>query len=290
MIAITRAALCAASCLLFTGIQAQERPLDAPEAAYWHEASSSWFVTNLGNGMDLSMDGSGFIARYDASGELTDARWLEGLHAPTGLVSVGTTLFVVDRDGLARIDLASATLAGKIPLPDAVFPNDVTATSDGALYVSDMAANRIYRVAPGAAEAEIWLESADLQHPNGLHPQADALVVAAWGLGLDLNTFATERPGTLLRVDLASREISAIGSGEPIGHLDGVVQVGEDYFVTDWMAGRLLRVSPDGEAEIVLSGLPQMADLGFSESGRVLAMPLMGDNRVLFLRLESLRR
>jgi len=170
-----------------------------------------------------------------------------------------------------------------IPLAGSEFVNDVAADSAGTMYVSDAATNRSYRIA--GETVETWLESSALQNPNGLWVAGATLVVASWGPMTDIATFATRHPGTLLRVDLKSQQITPVGSGAPIANFDGVVRVDAHYYATDWTGGRLLRISDSGEVATVLSGFSQLADLGFDAGRRVIGMPVMSDNRFVMLRL-----
>lgn len=259
--------------------------LDAPEAVHWHAPSRSWFVSSLGGGLSLERDGYGWISRYDADGTLLASRWIEFLDAPTGMASRDSRLYVVDRDGLLEIDVPQARVAARHALPGASFLNDVAAADDGTLYVSDTAANRIYRLAPGGAP-EVWVEDPALQSPNGLIVDGADLIVAAWGPMTDVATFATRHAGTLLRIERASRVISPLGKGDPIAHFDGVIAARGGYFATDWKGGRLLRVGKDGAVSEVLRGFSQLADLGFDADRGIIGLPVMSENRVIFLHLD----
>lgn len=261
--------------------------LDAPESAYWHAGTASWYVSNLGGGLSVERDGYGWIARFDAAGQPRDARWVQGLDAPTGMASVGDRLYVADRAGLVEIDIPAAKILRTIELPGAAFPNDVAASSDGTIYVSDMAGNRIYRVPPGS-DAEVWIESDALDNPNGLSVEGGTLVVATWGPMIDPAGFATRHPGTVLLVDRVTGAIRPLREGAQIANLDGIVRVGEHWFATDWSGGRLLRIDADGRHEVVMSGFLQLADLGYSAETHTLGLPLMGDDRLVLLRLGAL--
>lgn len=266
---------------------ANDNPLDAPEAAFWHARSRTWFVSNLGGGLSLERDGIGWLSRYDDSGNLLAARWLEGMDAPTGIAAVGDRLYVADRGGVHEIDVETATILRTITIAGSRFLNDVAAAPNGDLYVSDFEANRIYRL-NRQREAEVWLEGEQLQNPNGLIVDGEHLIIATWGPMTDPATFAVKHPGTLLKADLATRRLSAIGDGQPIASFDGVVSVGQHLFATDWPNGRLLRISPQGVVEEVLTGFSQLADLGYNPEREVLALPVMRDNRLIFLHLDTL--
>ena len=258
--------------------------LDAPENAYWHAESQSWFVSNLGGGLSLDTDGIGWVARFDPSGAVLAPRWADGLDAPTGMAAVEGSLYVVDRGRVHEIEIETGRTIREIELPGSEFANDAAATPEGQVFVSDTATNRIYRIVDG--KAAIWLESEELQSPNGLWISGQTLIVATWGPMTDIATFATKHPGTLLRIDIATKAISPVGKGDPIANFDGVVSVGDEYYATDWTGGRLLRIGSNGSVHTVLSGFEQLADLGYNADNKQLGLPVMKDNRFILLTLD----
>lgn len=274
--------------LLLVGLAGAEEQwiLDAPENAHWHPESRAWFVSNLGGGLSMEKDGYGWISRFDERGKLIASRWVEFLDAPTGMATVKDVLYVADRGSLVVIDIPTATIRERVELPHSQLANDVAAASNGDLYVSDTATNRIYRVR--SEKVEIWLESDQLQNPNGLWVDENELIVATWGPLTDIQTFATKHPGTVLKVNLDSKKIQPMGDGKPIANFDGIVRVGEVYFATDWVGGRLLRITTDGEVSTVLRGFSQLADLGYSPETGTIGLPVMGDNRFILLHLDAL--
>ncbi|MCM8812671.1 MAG: SMP-30/gluconolactonase/LRE family protein [Candidatus Omnitrophica bacterium] len=264
-------------------------PLDAPEAAFWHTESRTWFVSNLGGGISLARDGFGWLTRYDENGKLLNARWVEGMDAPTGIAAVGNLLYVADRAGVHEIDVKRAKILRTIEIPNSKFLNDIAAAPNGELFISDFEANRIYRL-NRERKAEVWLDGVELQNPNGLIVEGNNLIIATWGPMTDPSTFAVKHPGTLLKAELATRKLSPIGKGHPIASFDGVVAIGNHYFATDWPSGRLLRISKKGIVREVLTGFYQLADLGYNPEREVIAMPVMSDSRLIFLHLDALSK
>ncbi len=159
--------------------------------------------------------------------------------------------------------MAQAKILRTIEILRAAFLNDVAAAPNGDLFVSDFQGNRTYHLGHDRKPA-IGLEGETLQNPNGLTVDGGDLVIAK------------------------SRKLTPPGSGSPIASFHGVVKVGADYWATDWPGGRLLRISNAGDVQVVMSGFYQLADLGYDPGSKTIAMPIMSDNRLVFLRLGAL--
>lgn len=248
-----------------------------PESVVYDPRNDVLYVSNV-NGEPTAKTGDGFISRLSLDGNILELEWVTGLHAPKGTAVHGDRLYVADIDALVEIDIATGSIIERHVVDDAQFLNDVAAGNDGVVYVSDMALDRIHRLKDG--EFTIWLESAELENPNGLYVEPDRLIVAAWGIMTD--GFATETPGHLKAVSLSDKTVTSIGPGDPVGNLDGVERdIDGDYYVTDWMAGKLLHIMPDGTVETLLDLNQGSADLGYVPDKNLLLIPMMLDNKVL---------
>jgi len=259
--------------------------LDAPESAYFDKVSKSWFVSSLGGGfVTLEKDHYGWITRLDREGKIVDGRWVEGLDAPTGIASFKDKLYVGDRGVLVEIDIPSAKIIRKIPLPGSQFINDVAVASNGDIYVSDTFTDTIYRL-PYKGEIEVFFASKGLEYPNGLWVDGDNLVIATWGPMANRATFETSRKGTLKKLNLKTKKLANIGRGLPIANFDAVVKYGSYYYASDWVGGKLLRIDETGEVKVMLAGFNQFADFGIDTERGVLMMPEMSTNRVFTINL-----
>ncbi len=256
----------------------------APESAYWHAASQSWFVSNVA-GSPTEKDGKGWITRLDANGKRTKERWVDGLNAPKGIRINGRTLYVADIDELVVVDTTRAKVKARLKAPGATFLNDVAIGRGGEVYVSDTLTNAIYRCRSDRV-CEVFAKTEKLEGPSGLLVEGNRLVVAAWGIITDPATFGTKTPGHLLQVDLGTKEITPIGDGQPVGNLDGLEKDGADYLVTDWVAGKLLRISKSGTVTVLKDGFKNSADLGYDPARRLVAVPEMGGGKVQLLRVD----
>lgn len=249
-----------------------------PESVLYDEARQIFYVSNV-NGAPTDKDGAGHISKLTADGVVLEAEWITGLNAPKGLVMRGDQLFVSDIDQLVAIDLNIGEIAGSWDAEGAKFLNDPAVGDDGRVFVSDMLTNSIY-VLDGDS-LSLWLQDEALQHPNGLRIEEGRLLIAPWGKDLQ-EDFSTKVLGHLIAVDLASKAISNVGSGAPVGNLDGLEPDGQgNWLVTDWVAGALYRIKADGSFEKLIDLNQGSADLEVIEKDGLAIIPMMMDNKVV---------
>lgn len=252
-----------------------------PESVVYSENLNILFVSNV-NGKPNEKDGNGFISIVSIDGKPIKHKWVENLNAPKGLAISKNILYVADIDELVAIDIDHGKILQRYKVSDAKFLNDVTIDSDGNVYVSDMVLNRIHRLKDG--EFNIWIQSDELEGPNGLLFNGEDIVLASWGNMTD--GFNTEIPGHLKRISIKTKSIYSIGDKSPIGNLDGVE--GYDaigYFVTDWMNGVLFNIDKNGKTTKLLTLKQGSADLEYISKNSLLIIPMMNNNKLLAYRL-----
>ena len=252
-----------------------------PESVIYDPSNDVLFVSNV-NGSPTEKDGHGYISKVLLDGTILSKKWVIGLNAPKGLAIYEGTLYVSDIDTLVAIDIASGTISNSYQVDDAKFLNDVAANNDGRIFVTDMVLNRIHCLCDG--QFNIWLESPQLENPNGLHAEGDHLILAAWGVMTE--GFATEVPGHLKSISISDKSITSLG-GAPIGNLDGVESDGKDgYYVTDWMAGKLYQINKAGEATLLLELEQGMADHEVILEKNLIILPMMNNDKVLAYKIK----
>lgn len=133
--------------------------LVAPEAVRYDPVDDVYLIGNWGDGDESANDG--FITRVAAEdGALLEARWVVGsdripLQEPRGMVLTGDTLWIVDVRGVHAFGRATGAALGFVDLSSTEpgFLNDVAATPDGALWVTDTGTSRVIRIDPPVALA-----------------------------------------------------------------------------------------------------------------------------------------
>ncbi len=258
--------------------------IQSPESVYLDEASGFLFVSNIGAGGATAKDGDGYISKLTPDGKMLEPKWVVGLNSPKGLRSQGGTLWVSDIDRLVGIDIAEGAVRHAVEVEGAQFLNDVAADEHGAVYVSDMLGNKIHRYKDG--QLSVLADGEELESPNGLLVHGNRLVVAAWGSGIQ-DDFSTKTPGRLFSLNLDGKGKELI-TPNPAGNFDGVEPFGDNgYLVSDWYAGKVYLVRPDGSTQLVLQ-LPQgAADLAYLPRQRLLIVPQMLKDKVTAFKFPA---
>jgi hypothetical protein len=252
-----------------------------PESVAYDARNNVLYVSSV-NGPPADKDGNGFISRISLDGKMLTPEWITGLNAPKGMYVFNGKLYVSDIDTLVVIDIASGKISHRYTSAEGKFFNDVAAGADGTVYVSDSAAQTLYRLRNGHFEA--WLTDAKLNSPNGLLVEKDRLLVTSTG------TFTQQGPqgdGQLLAVSLADKSITSASGGKALGNLDGLEPDGDKgYYITDWPAGKLLYLPRSGTVRELLSVEPGTADLEYIPSKHLIVIPLMMSSHVVAYRVN----
>jgi hypothetical protein len=257
--------------------------LENPESAYYDPVSKLIFVSNVA-GNPSEKDGRGWISKLDTSGKMIDAQWVKGFNAPKGLRSYKDTLWVADIDELVAIDIGKGTVSKRVKIDGAKFLNDVAIDNDGAVYVSDTFGQKIYKVVDG--KPTVFAEGDQLEFPNGVLVHDDLLIVVGLG-NTDKSTPGPHFPGHIFSLDLATKKKELIAQ-QPLGTLDGVELDGSGgYYVSDYAAGKIYRVSSDGAVTLLLEGFKGSADIGVADSVQLLLVPRMEENKVTAYKLSD---
>lgn len=249
-----------------------------PESVVYDGQNQRLIVSNI-IGEPTGVDGEGSLSLVGMDGELIDAEWVTGLDAPKGSAIVDGTLFVADITNLRIVDLASGEYE-TVAVDGAGFLNDVTADADGNVYVTDTFSNRIYRYSNDMAE--VFVEDAALDNPNGILFDGDRLVVASFGVLAEAPEDMV--PGGLVSIDIESRAVAPIEGTEGTGFLDGIVKIGEAFILSDFFAGTIISFTPGSAPEVISTLAMGSADIG--TDGEAIFVPMMMEGELVKLTLQ----
>ncbi|WP_372366758.1 SMP-30/gluconolactonase/LRE family protein [Candidatus Uabimicrobium sp. HlEnr_7] len=242
---------------------------DTPESTYYDKATNTIYVSNVA-GSPTDKDGKGFIQKLDINGSMIDASFVSGLNAPKGMRIHKGTLWVSDIDRVISINVKDGSITQIIEISGSAFLNDIAVDDNGVVYVSDMMANKIFKIENN--KPTVFTAGPEVEYPNGLLIENGNLVVAAWG--------NRGRKGRLYSVNLKTKNKKLI-TEEPLGNLDGLeLDVDGNYLVSDWIAGKVFRIQKDGKVKVLLYGFKGSADLGYIPEKQLLILPRMKENAV----------
>jgi sugar lactone lactonase YvrE len=241
-----------------------------PESVLYDRKRDLLYVSNLYN------DGKEFISKIKPDGTLVTHEWVSGILQPTGMIMSNDKLYVVGRYALAEVDPDQGTITNRYRFPDPGMPNDVAADDQGNLYITDSQKNLIYRLSAG--KMEVWLQDEGLLRPNGILFDQGKLLVGTSG------------DGCIKVIDPAVKKISTLVSLGENTVMDGLAADGKgNYLISDYN-GRLFRISPSGEKELLLnttaSSIP-CAAFEYIPDKKLLVVPTLEDNQVMGYELNE---
>ena len=254
-----------------------------PESVLLDKTRQKIYVSNVNAG-PLSEDGNGSIGVISADGKSHQVEWVAGLDSPKGLAQQGNYLYVADVKTLVVINVDTGKISARYPVPDAGVLNGLAFDEQGALYVSDWLGNKIYKLEN--QELKVWLDTAELESPNGLVVNDGYLYVASWGQNPQPD-FSTKSSGLLKRISLTTKKIEDFRGESTWMNLDGLHRTAEGWLATDFMKGELLTLTADGKIKnsLALAG-PSAADFWLVEDQELLLVPYLMTNRVAAYRFK----
>jgi streptogramin lyase len=140
----------------------------------------------------------------------------------------------------------------QIILPgDNVYPESVTSTADGTLYVGSLAAGGIFRVPPGASQGDMWIKPGAFGTRSILGVYADEKSQTLWACSNDLSTIGVAGPskvpgGWLKGFDLKTGvgKVSARFPGKKNFCNDIIVGKDGSVYVTNSWQPQILKLNP----------------------------------------------
>jgi hypothetical protein len=156
---------------------------------------------------------------------------------------------VAGAPGAAKAAPAAITLPG-----DRAFPENLTSTQDGTLFVGSMAEGGIMRAAPGAAAAEPWIAPGADGTRSIFGLLADEGTGTLWACSNDVSGWGIPGPGNakgswLKAFDLRTGKLKGSAPLPGEGTVCNDIAIGPDggVYVTDVVGSRVLKLRPGGD-------------------------------------------
>lgn len=171
------------------------------------------------------------------------------------MIKKKTILAALASSALGLLSVAPAAMsedAKSVELPgDQAYPESISATSDGTIYVSSLASGGIFRIAPGSTKGEIWIKPGAFDTRSTLGVLVDEATKTLWVCSNDMSGMGVPGPSTVAGsyvkgFDLATGEgkFSAKLPGEHTLCNDMAIGPDGSLFVTNSLAPQILRLKP----------------------------------------------
>ena len=254
------------------------------ESVAYNKKENLLLASLIGN----SEEGDGSIAKVSLDGKVIDTTFVKGLNDPKGIAITNDKLYVSDVTVLVEADLKTGEVLNRHTTEGTVFLNDVNVASDGTVYVSDTGNSSIYMLKPDGTFSQ-WLQSEDLEHPNGLLQVNNDMYVAAWG-----NMVGPEgkqkQSGNFLKVNMESKAIAKV-SQDTLGNLDGVqVYDKQNLLISAWRTGKIMKINTKGEVEDVLTVGRSVGDILYIPEKKLLALPMNIQSQLLIYEFKEVEK
>ncbi len=242
--------------------------LKVPESVLYDERNKVLYVSNI-DGQPAEKDGKGSIGKLSLDGKIIQVEWITGLNAPKGMALYKNKLYVTDLTEVIVIDIKKGSIIEKIPVPDAVFLNDISIDKNGIIYVSDSETAKVHKIEQGT----VFLLVDKLQRPNGLLAIKDGLLI------LDR--------GSLLKMTNTG-QLSKLADGmDPA--TDGIERVKENEYIVSCWGGVIYYLHANG-SKTVLSDTRNdkinSADIGYDAKRKIVYVPTFYRNTVVAYQLK----
>ncbi|MBX3331993.1 MAG: hypothetical protein KF722_16425 [Nitrospira sp.] len=263
--------------LTFRGEAAQITGLESPNSFVGDSSGKEYFISNI-NGEPEARDNNGFITKLNAEGKIIHLKFIQGgaadvlLHAPKGMAVVGPILYIADLDQLKGFDKTTGKLVATVSFPTSahtrVSLTDVAAAPGGMLYVSDQAANSIYRIDPSADHrVDLLVHDERLAGPAGIaiHPRTNHLITVSRG------------KGKILEITPDGQLTELESNGFFTGRFENLSGVDFDQwgnmYVSDITKGKIWRMTRDHRFQVIAEYLPAPADISIDRVNNLILVP-----------------
>ncbi|WP_417382451.1 SMP-30/gluconolactonase/LRE family protein [Gimesia sp.] len=227
-------------------------------------------------------ENDGYVSLLNPDGSVHTTKWIGAtrdgltLNHPLGSAIHNGTLYTADIDVVRTFDLATGKPGKAYPVEGSTFLNGIAVNKEGTIFVSNSRPEfRVYKITADG-KVSLFVDGAPLNIPNGVAIDQDGNVVVVNVGDNDVMTFDPAN-GKLIRTEHAAE-----------GGNDGLVILPDGTkYVSSVRFGSVSKISPGKPAEVIASGIPSAASMGYDSKHKQLIIPMNNNNAVAFLKLKD---
>ena len=277
-----RAAILTASMLALTATAAAAQPVPSTadvakqrvfanigllnsECIRYDAANDRYLISNLG---ERGPGNNGYIAVMSPEGVITNQKFIAGgvngvtLVDPLGIYIRNGLIYVADITHMRKFDLATGAPRGEVALPGANRPNDIYATENGTVYISDNGgeSGTIIKVTPDNQVSLLQPRDDIMEKPNGVAVMPNGDIVHG---GRGINISFRDANGRLLRE-----------KSMPTGQFDAIIPLADGGMLVASQAGRnIYKVTAAGAVSEVAKEIAVPGAIGYDSKRNRLLIP-----------------
>ena len=280
--------------------------LDFAESCAYDATRDLIVVPNWGERLSSGTRNDGWVSLVNHDGSVHTFQWITSdattgafVNDPFGSDIANGVLYFADRVGgpgtgkpqtavITMFDVSNGAWLGMHQVPDSTGFNDIAVAADGTIFASQTGSGdvpeswQIWAIKPDGS-ASVLVQGEPLARPNGVALDNDGNVVVVnmeTGTGDAVaysNAVLTFSPqGELLNTE------HSVDGGD-----DGLVILADGTkYVSSVRFGSVSRIPPDGEAELIASGMPSGASMCYDAGARQLVVPQNNNNALAFIPLK----
>ncbi|MBU1013930.1 MAG: DUF1080 domain-containing protein [Bacteroidetes bacterium] len=208
--------------------------LNYPESVAWDKENKVLYVSNYVQGPEE------YLSKISIDGKIIEKEWVKGLRRPTALLLTGDSLLVVERRGIAVVDIKSASIRRRIPVEGARFLNDIAISDNGkTIFIGDSEASRIYKLEK--SKVSVWIEGAVAPKPNAMAIVGQKLIVGCMG------------NNSLMSIDILSGKATTLHEFFPGTIIDGIQVLKDGSLLVGGFNGILYLIDKSGKINELLN-------------------------------------
>jgi DNA-binding beta-propeller fold protein YncE len=247
-----------------------------PESVVCDPATGLGYVSNIVGKDYWGNDGSGYVTRLRAGGEVDVRAWRRAagsnaLQGPKGLGLLNGWLYVADNGRLRKLSLTSKA-GSTIQIPGAKNLNDV-AIDGNSILVTDSITGKLHRVSPDGRTQKVL---AVIPGINGVTLWGKRMFAVSW----DKHEVYEVDPG-------GDNPPRILGLASHFKNLDGIEALADGtLIVSDFFGNKVCAIATDRKTVKTLITIDSPADIGLDRKRGLLYVPQFLKDKVAVYSLK----
>ena len=247
-----------------------------PESIVYNAKKSCFYVSNLDKNTPSENLYTDAISKVCRNGNKVKVDWIKGISSPTGMILQNDTLFVVERNGVALVDIKKRKVIKRIPIETKGFLNDITIDSKNRIFVTETETIGVIYIIENDS-SQVWYKGQDIGKVNGIFSDGNELIL---GVNYD---------GYLKKINTSTKEISNIEFlGE--GNIDGIQKTLSGNYLVSLFLGNLYEIgSSKGKVELMNTRDKNLfiADFTYVRELQQIIIPSLRTNQIFSVHYEE---